>query len=197
MKRVVKYLFLFLIIMPILVHASKFSDTVDIANGYYKQFLNPQRYLVENTNKWNLDESGKAVVGTDYGFLKGGLITKMEIDITKRGKSDTSFSYMFDGTKFWAMDKYVIGETIEKKTSNTAEAKTKITEYVKHGTKVTGIGTFENPYMFVDSYSIKITAKGEGKLQYEGEAKTKLLLKEFHLVEVLLFKLFQNQDIDI
>ena len=84
---------------------------------------------------------------------------------------------MYDGTKFWAMNKYVIAEEIERKTANNVEAKTKITEYVKHDTKVKGIGTYENPYIFVDSYRITITAIGEGNIKFGSEAKTRTITK--------------------
>lgn len=166
MKKLVKLL-LVLLLFPILVKATKYSETIVTANYYNKQFLYPNRYFVEATLYWDLyDNMNPKKVG-DGTFNQGGLITAKEVEITTKGNDNVAFSYMYDGTKFWALNKYVIGEEIEYKSDTDAQSKTKVTEFVKHDTQVTGIGTFENPYLFIDSYRVTVKAIGRGKVDGE------------------------------
>ncbi len=161
MKKI-KYLVIFLLMIPILVFAANFDDVKDKANSYSGRFAYSERYLVPETSYWDLDNSFKP---KSIGFFrKGGFITQKEMAVTSKGK-DISFSYMYDGTKFWAIDGSVVG-------GNGSNVKTKITEYVAHDTKVTGIGTYANPFMFVDSYEVTVKSNGGGKID-NGSFSTK------------------------
>ena len=98
-KLLYSILFIFLFI-PMLVNASSYSNATSTANKYINNFLNSDRYFKTNS---------------------GDLITKSEVEKTivrkdKDNKPLTISSYMFDGTRFWAKDSYIIAETIEKKT---------------------------------------------------------------------------------
>jgi hypothetical protein len=61
MKKILKCLLTVLLIVPILVNASSFSDAKQIANNYQSKFLNPDRYLVSSTDTWGLDGNMRPV----------------------------------------------------------------------------------------------------------------------------------------
>jgi len=137
MKKVL--LFLLILFMPLLVDASSYSSATNISKGYINNFLNPSRYIKINS---------------------GDLISKEEVEKTIIRPSMTVSSYMYDGTKFWAKDKYVIGETIEK--NENANVKTKVTEIVLHDTKVKGTGKYTDPWIFIDTYKVTLISNGNG-----------------------------------
>ena len=150
-------------IVPTLVNASSFSDAKQIANNYQSKFLTPDRYLVSSTTTWGLDSNAKPV--KINGFSTGGLITQKEIEITrKKNTNPMSFSYIYDGTKIWTIENKIVSENF----ISGSNAKTKVTEYVKHDTTVSGIGTFEDPWIFVDSYRVTVKAIEHGKI--DGQA---------------------------
>ena len=145
MKKILRYLLTLVLIIPILVKASNFSSAVGIANNYQSKFLTPDRYLISSTDYWGLDGNGKPKsVG---GFTKGGLITQREIEITrKKSTNPMSFSYIYDGTKIWTIENKIVSESF----ISGSDAKTKVTEYVKKGVTVSGTGTKEDPWIFLD-----------------------------------------------
>ncbi len=167
MKKVLKVFFVFLLIVPVVVLASSFEGAKNVSNGYYKQFLYPERYLVESTEYWGLDSNGKVKKAT--GFTKGGLITEREIKISSKGQKNY-FSYMYDGINFWEIGGKIVSENI----ISGIEAKTKVVEYVKHGTKVRGIGTHENPWFFVDVYNVSVEADRNGKIDGGNKSSKKI-----------------------
>ncbi len=139
MKKVL--IFLLILFMPLLVDASSYNSATGIASRYINNFLNPSRYI--NVNK-------------------GDLISKEEVEKTIVRPNMTVSSYMYEGTKFWAKDKYIIGEAIEKKDGG--DAKTKVTEIVLHGTKVKGTGKYTDPWIFVDTYKVTVFTSANGMI---------------------------------
>ena len=165
MKKVLKYVFLFIMIIPILVKASSFNDAKIISNNYQSKFLTPDRYLISSTDNWGLDGTGKPK--SVSGFTKGGLITQREIEITrKKSTNPMSFSYIYDGTKIWTIENKIVSESF----ISGSDAKIKPTEYVKKGVTVSGIGTKEDPWIFVDSYRVTVKAVAHGKI--DGQASS-------------------------
>ena len=144
MKKIVYFLLITLLFIPMLINASSYTSANSTAGKYINNFSHPDRYFKTSS---------------------GDLILKGEVEQTivrkdKDNKPLTISSYMFDGTKFWAKDAYIISEKIEKNT--TGDAKTKVTEIVKHGTKVKGTGKYNDPWIFVDSFKVTVRVE-EGK----------------------------------
>ena len=167
MKKILKCLLTILLIVPILVNASSFGDAKQIANNYQSKFLTPDRYIIPSTNFWGLDGNMKPI--KINGFSTGGLIAQKEIEITRKSSTNPmSFSYVYDGTKIWTIENKIVSENF----ISGSNAKTKVTEYVKHDTTVSGIGTKEDPWIFLDSYRVTVKAKAHGKIQVGSEEPT-------------------------
>ena len=182
MKKILRYLLTLVLIIPILVKASNFSSAVGIANNYQSKFLTPDRYLISSTDYWGLDGNGKPKsVG---GFTKGGLITQREIEITrKKSTNPMSFSYIYDGTKIWTIENKIVSESF----ISGSDAKTKVTEYVKSGVTVSGTGTKEDPWIFLDSYKVTVRVKAHGKLQLGEDEPAVSKTKEVRSNEPVVF----------
>ena len=171
MSKIKKFFILFFLIIPVVILAKTFSNSeINNVNTFYNKFLTPSRYLeVERTMPFGL-ENGKT---KNYGnFKTGGLLNKEEFDLTKKDNRNAS-SYLYDGRKFYLIDGKVVGETI----TNDGKAEFKITEYVKHETRVTGNGKYKTPWMFVDRYNVKVNAIEHGLV--EDKKSYSLQVKEF------------------
>ncbi len=146
MKKVIYSILITLLLTPVLVCASTFSNSESLTKRYIKNFLYPERYMKVDS---------------------GDFISREEVEKTMvRKDSDnrllTVSSYMYDGTKFWAKNRYVIAEKIEQRPQN-ENYKTKITQIVNHDTKVKGTGKFTDPWIFVDSFKVTVkVGAGEG-----------------------------------
>ncbi len=173
MKRILKCLFIVLLIIPILVNASSFGDAKQIVNNYQSKFLSPDRYLVSRTDTWGLDGNIRPI--KINGFSTGGLITQKEMEITrKKNTNPMSFSYIYDGTKIWTIENKIVSENF----ISGSDAKTKPTEYVKHDTTVSGIGTKEDPWIFLDSYKVTVKVRSHGKLQVGADTPAESKMQE-------------------
>ena len=147
MKKLFYLLLTFLLFIPILISASSYSSATNISKGYINNFLNPSRYIKINS---------------------GDLISKEEVEKTIVRPNMTVSSYMYDGTKFWAKDKYVIGETIDQDAN--ANVKTKVTEIVLHDTKVKGTGKYTDPWIFIDTYKVTVFTSANGMIDGQQSA---------------------------
>ncbi len=148
MKKAIYSLLITLLFIPVLVCASTFDNAGSLTKRYIKNFLYPERYIKVES---------------------GDFISKEEVEQTMvRKDSDnrplTVSSYMYEGTRFWAKNRYVISEIIEQK-PQTDNYKTKVTQIVKHDTKVKGTGKFTDPWMFIDSFKVTVkVGSGEGTI---------------------------------
>lgn len=89
------------------------------------------------------------------GFINGGLINKKEIELSTV-KND---SYLFTGSSYFTMTEsgnsvYNVKVNSVDLVTKTEESGTRITEFVKPSTRVTGSGTRTNPWVFVKKYKI-------------------------------------------
>ena len=151
MKKTLLFFLTILLLFPVILNATSYGSAESTSKRYINNFLNPDRYIK---------------------VTKGALISKAEVEKTIVKKDLTVSSYMYDGTKFWAKDSYIIGETIEKKTSG--DAKTKVTELVLHDTKVKGRGKYNDPWMFVDTYKVTVKSNGNGLIDNAPSATKKV-----------------------
>ena len=140
MKKALVFIVTIILLFPLLVNASSYGSATSMSRRYINNFLNPDRYIK---------------------VTKGDLISKGEVEKTIVRDNLTVSPYMYDGIKFWAKDRYIIGETINEVTSG-GDAKTKVTELVLHDTKVKGRGKYNDPWMFVDTYKVTVKSNGNG-----------------------------------
>lgn len=160
MKKILKYLVLFIVLVPMIIEASTFSDEITKVNSYMDRstFVNTyKRYLVNGGSIPFAYSNGS--LNVDPTFTKGGFISKSEYEVTKIN----NLSYLFDGTEYWTLTKsgsnvYAITyDNIEVAKAPTSNYRSRVTEYVKHDTKVMGSGSFEDPWTFEPMFMVTVT----------------------------------------
>ena len=98
---------------------------------------------------------------TSSEFRKGGFLNKYEYEITQINGS----SYLAPGIEYWTMtdyesnsdQAYFIGNALKYK-NKSGVSRVRITEYVKPETKVRGLGTSTNPWVFVDTNAVIVVS---------------------------------------
>lgn len=151
MKRIFKYLFIVIMFVPFIVVGSvkvNYEDAIYGANNYVQQFRNYKWYIdYKNGEKYVYDGSNFSSLDD---FKYGGLLNKKEYDIT----TDKTKNYLMIARSYWTLtssgDKvYTLDNgtyALTDKSLRTAGAR--VTEYVLHGVKVTGQGSYTDPWMF-------------------------------------------------
>ncbi len=162
-------LILLVILLPIFIHATKqeYDSSKSFANNYYTKFNTPEKYL-RFSNYYIYDGSLKS----EIGLTKGGLLSIYEFKTTLNGKSNPSYSYLFDGTSYWAANNRAIYDDpslVFNKVSDIYDVK--VTEYTKHNIKVKGIGTYDNPWIFINKYNVYVTSTGNGNVEVKDKTK--------------------------
>ena len=154
MKKCIKSILVFILIIPIIIYAGTYDSEKEKANNYilsytYKTY---QRYLIEDA-KFGYSSSGK--ISTASGFEHGGFISKYEYENSKIKGS----SYLYTTTNYWTLTSdgekmYVVDipSSQPKNSSNRA----RVTEFVKKDIKVTGHGTSYDPWVFVPLYKVTV-----------------------------------------
>ena len=128
--------------LPVLVSAKSvtYNDGVRLANNYIERFTDYNKYI-------NVINDGE--------FKNGQFISKNEFDLTNMNRN----SWLATGIQYWTLTdsgngtKYIIDNTI-KPYSMLNTSGVRVTEYVRKETKVTGSGTLNNPWEFVDQYEV-------------------------------------------
>lgn len=151
MKRIFKYLFIVIMFVPFIAECSvkvNYEDAIYGANNYVQQFRNYKWYIdYKNGEKYVYDGSNFSSLDV---FKYGGLLNKAEYDIT----TDKTKNYLKIARSYWTLtssgDKvYTLDNgtyALTDKSLRTAGAR--VTEYVLHGVKVTGQGSYTDPWMF-------------------------------------------------
>ncbi len=160
MKKNILKLLLVLLLMPIFINASTFSESTKIVNDYCNQVDADGRYL---RCKDSLDYGYKnnKIAVTDK-FKKGGLLNESEFKISKANKVNNKAidSYLAPGVSYWLIDGS--NKAIDTAITTTDNAGTRPTEYVRHFVKATGTGTRENAWEFEDIYKVTLSVVNKG-----------------------------------
>ena len=160
MRKLFQIFILILCFIPIFISAGTFEDGKNIANKYMKNNFEEDysKYIISEDTKYGFSEEG---IFSIFGFNKGGLINKYEFDISKTNSDDSSWLYDMNG--YWSLtgdndNAYVIGKSTYPKTNI---YNNRIVEYVRNKTRVTGKGTYSNPWVIDKSYQVIIKANRE------------------------------------
>ena len=160
MRKFFKLLISLLCFMPLFISAGTFEDGRKLANKYMQENFEDDysRYIVSEDTKYGFSEKGIFSVS---GFNKGGLINKYEFDISMISNNDSSWLYDVNG--YWSLtgddnNAYVVGKTTYPKTN---VFNNRLVEYVRNKTKVSGKGTYSNPWVINKSYQVTINANRE------------------------------------
>ena len=158
MKRIRRILLILLIVIPIIIRADEikktYSDAVMHTNNYMNRFDTRDRYLINNSNIYGFDSSGKVVRNSD--FTNAGLLSSYEFNASIIGNK----SYLSGAKEYWnqtsnGSEMFYIDLTLRSK-SPLSDSGVRVTSFVKPDTVVTGSGTFSNPWEFLESYIVNI-----------------------------------------
>ena len=162
MKKLFKLLIPLLCFMPLFISAGTFEDGRKLANKYMEENFEDDysRYIVSEDSKYGFSAEGIFYVS---GFNKGGLINQYEYDLSKDSESVNDSSWLYDVNGYWTLtgdnnNAYVVGKTTYSKTN---VFNNRLVEYVRNKTRVTGKGTYSNPWVIDKSYQVIIKANRE------------------------------------
>ncbi len=164
MKKVIRLLFLFVLVLPCIVSAGTYKEEVKNANDLIKQefYINTyEKYILQGKKIKYEYSNGKVLI--NKSFTKGGFISKDEYELTRVNNG----SYLLSSSDFWTLTKdgknyYAItnkGAVSEEETKDKYFAR--VTEYVKPKTVVSGSGTESDPWQFDPMYKVSVTVNSE------------------------------------
>ena len=163
MKKVL--LFIFLFIPSILLASSiNFDDVKEESNNYILNYKNNNKFILD-TNIFGFNESGFYI---DEDFSRSGLLNISEYNVIG-GKN----SYLYDGLNYFTMSYNVdktnvyeiaINDNGYKYINLTESSGSRYTNYAKPRVKVSGEGTYNNPWMFVlNDYNVSYNLNYDNK----------------------------------
>ena len=167
------------IVMVTTVNAkSTFSESEKTASNYLNENIDIKdtysRFLkvVENRNKFYTYGS------PTESYRLGGLLSYEEFKITTRKKSNT-YSYLFESDEYWTNTMYGTNERmvvsrsdkpVKPTNSPTPLYGTRVTEYVKNETRVSGTGTFSDPWIFEPQFNVTLKSNNPSRGKIKGES---------------------------
>lgn len=167
MRRICGILFSILCFIPLLVNAGTFEDGKNVANKYMQNNFESDysRYIVSEDTKYGYNQRGIFLVS---GFKKGGLVNKYEFELSREYENVSDSSWLFDVNGYWSLTEsengktYVVGKGDYSKTSI---FNNRVVEYVRNNTRVSGKGTYSNPWVIDKSYRVAVRANRENVVE--------------------------------
>ncbi len=157
MKKIIKLLFLLMLILPIFISADTYKNAVKNANELINQeyYINTyEKYILQGKKIKYEFSNGKNKYNSL--FVKGGFISKDEYELTKV----KGLSYLLINDSFWTLSKdkknvYVITtDDIDIAKDPNSDYFSRVTEYVRPKTVVSGSGTQNDPWQFDPMYKV-------------------------------------------
>ena len=150
-----KIVLIIVMLIPFIVRAqidNNYERSTNYISNYIESLEEYKLYLVQGDNTPYKYESG--VLSSDSSFKKGGLLNILEFNTSKDSEGST---YLFDGLSYWTMttdnsNQYVISLSTINRYESKSKSETsglRVSEYVKSNVRVTGVGTYSNPWKFV------------------------------------------------
>ena len=185
MKKIIKSVFLIIFLFPIVILAASgnFYDSITKTNNYItsEKYKDRNKFLILPNAPYMYTDAGVSVNGN---YVNGGLLNKLEYDLSVN--KDTNRTYLSTGIEYWTGTE-VNGETeyyVEnylKSKGKSAKSNTRVTEVVKSEVKVSGSGTYSNPWVFLSTPLVTIRTNsivyggidGEGRQYSEKYAELK------------------------
>ena len=141
---------LLVLFMIVNVKAYSFNDTIIVSNGYINNNVKNEIYLIKDSRVPFIYNNKN--IGYDNRLITGGLINNYEVNTS----FIDNFSYLKSSLPYWEISGKKISDV-----SNSDDSNIKVTEYVKKGTKITGEGTYKNPWKFVEVYIVRLFSTDE------------------------------------
>lgn len=141
MKKMLKYIFLAILMLPNLIDALTYEQAENILEKYITQNDGYLKY---------------------FNSSEGGFLSKEEFNLTK----SNNYSYLATGTAFWTKEKCVISDSLN--CNNATSASVKVMYDVSSDTMVSGNGSQSNPWEFVAMYNVVVGSHNNntGKVYY-------------------------------
>lgn len=154
MRKMIKYLSIILFMLLFMANvkgASSFSnydDAVKNTDDYITKFTR-YKLFIDNNSKYLYNGT---TLSKSSEFINGGFINSFEFNTSLDSNSD---SYLITGSRYWTMTKLNNSSVYEvdirklNTVSISDSFESRITELVIPETMVTGLGTRDNPWMFI------------------------------------------------
>ena len=188
MKIVKRLLLVILLMIPVFIKALTFTDynsSLNGVNNYINKYPDRYKYLNFNMPYENMPyefKNGNSYVNTN--FKRGGLLSSLEYNISVKGHG----SYLATGREYWTLtnngtNQYYIDNTIlEKDVSE--QSGIRVTQFVKPSVNVTGKGTYVNPWVFREQFSVEARSSSltygtvsPSEQMVDGGTRAKLVIK--------------------
>ena len=151
------------------------SENVDLKDTY-SRFLK----VVENKNKFYTYGSPNDT------YRLGGLLSYEEFKITTRKKNNT-YSYLFESDEYWTNTMYGTEERmvvsrndkpVKPTSTPTPKYGTRVTEYVKNETRVSGTGAFSDPWIFEPQFNVTLKSNNPSRGKIKGEKMILIIMEK-------------------
>ena len=151
MKRVLQFLFVIIMVLPVFVFAtsSNYDDSIGRINNYIKsdKYRDRDKYLIMSKNTpYSFSTAG--ISNINSRFETGGMLNTSEYNLSLINDK----TYLATGIEYWTMtgnssSHYYVENYLKTKEEN-LKSNVRVTEHVKSEVKVTGSGTYTNPWVF-------------------------------------------------
>ena len=179
--RIVKRILIILsLFIPFYINAEtfNFNDGVKEGNNYIKstKYNTRGKYLIMSNQKFIMNDDG--TLSTNSDFYNGGFLNRLEYCISTGNSNCNGSSYLMIPASYWTLSsnstsRYYInnvsGLNIQ---SDTYSSGVRVTEFVKPQISVTGSGTYNNPWVFDNTYLVNLRTNNK-KLGYFGSESEK------------------------
>ena len=160
MKRIVKLFLCLLLVIPVFIKAytiTNYNDSISYTNTYINKYTDKNKYLLFNA-PYDF-KNGKAIADTNDEYTTGGLLSYDEYNTSK--SKNSSYLSAGKGRDYWTItslsgtQQYYVENGILGKNVNDVSG-IRVTEFVKPEVRVDGKGTYNNPWVFRDQYSVQV-----------------------------------------
>ena len=180
MKIIKKILIFTMFLVPILIKAESYNynDGVKEGNNYIKstKYDTRGKYLIMTNQKFIMNDNG--TLSANNNFYNGGFLNRLEFCISTGNTNCNGSSYLMIPASYWTLSgnstsRYYVnnvsGLNIQ---SDTYSSGVRVTEFVKPQISVTGSGTYNNPWVFDETYLVNLRTNNK-KLGYFGSESEK------------------------
>lgn len=160
-----KILLIIILILPIFINAKINNDYVtssNYANKYISNYPDNKLYILRSESGLEIPyKYENNILSSVSKFKNGGLLN---LDEFRKSKDRNGNTYLYTGNNYWTMTEnsskvYIIDNSSidnELLTDKASLSGTRVTEYIRENIGVTGIGTYNDPWMFVERYEVSV-----------------------------------------
>lgn len=169
-----KILLIIILILPVFINAkinNDYTTSSNYANKYIGTYPDNKLYILRSESGLEIPyKYENNVLSSVSQFKNGGLLN---LDEFRNSKDRNGNTYLYTGNNYWTMTEssskiYMIDNSStdnELLTDKASLSGTRVTEYIRENTGVSGSGTYNDPWMFVERFEVSVmsadTAAGD------------------------------------